>query len=282
MYVATQRVDSRGDMYDASGYVLADGTSFSAPLVAGAAAVLRSARPGLTVDQYRSLLIDSAGPIAGTLQQRGAGLLNLGASLTATATVFPAILSFGSGTVSPDLSRTLLITNAGLSGETFSVLTEGSSPQPSVENSVFTLAPGSSVDLNVRWKASSLPDGAYEGVLRIVSSTGREIRVPWWYGATYGRPAAIAILDGITSARRNSTSRDAILFRVVDAAGLPVTGSAVQVTTVVGDGLASVASRDSDVPGLYAAEVRLGPLAGPNVFRIQAGDAVAEVTITGN
>ncbi len=60
IYVATQTLDANGEMYDPSGYVLVDGTSFSTPLVAGAAALIKTARPGLSVDQYRSLLINSA------------------------------------------------------------------------------------------------------------------------------------------------------------------------------------------------------------------------------
>ena len=83
VYTATQTVDSNGDMYSADGFVLVDGTSFSAPIVAGAVALLKSARPGLTVDQYRSLIINStmdalaggsSGKLAG-LQVAGSGSL---------------------------------------------------------------------------------------------------------------------------------------------------------------------------------------------------------------
>src|SRR5205085_1600502 len=42
------------------GYVVESGTSFSSPMVAGAAALLKAARPGLSAAQYRSLLINSA------------------------------------------------------------------------------------------------------------------------------------------------------------------------------------------------------------------------------
>jgi subtilisin family serine protease len=62
VYTAAQKFDSKGDLYDASGYSLVDGTSFSSPIVAGAAALLKEARPGLTVAQYRSLLVNTAAP----------------------------------------------------------------------------------------------------------------------------------------------------------------------------------------------------------------------------
>ena len=68
-----------------------------------------------------------------------------------------------------------------------------------------------------------LDAGAYEGVVRVTgSSSGTEIRVPWWYGVTSDRPARITILSQVNSARRNAVSRDAILFRVTDAAGMPI------------------------------------------------------------
>jgi len=35
------------------------------------------------------------------------------------------------------------------------------------------------------------------------------------------------------------------------------------------------------VPGVFGIDVRLGPLAGTNVFRIQAGNAFIDVAISG-
>src|SRR5574340_336212 len=113
IYVATQTLDENGDMYDPSGYVMVDGTSFSAPLVAGAAALIKSARPGLTVDQYRSLLINTAvavqtrsGDVPG-VQQAGAGLLGADAAIRSTVTAYPVSLSFGSGEPDAQVSRNL-------------------------------------------------------------------------------------------------------------------------------------------------------------------------------
>jgi hypothetical protein len=53
-----------------------------------------------------------------------------------------------------------------------------------------------------------------------------------------------------------------------------------QVTTVSGGGTArGVVSYDSDVPGMFGIDVQLGPVAGTNVFRIQAGSVSADVSI---
>lgn len=291
MYVATQTLDSRGDMYDSSGYLLADGTSFSAPLVAGAAALLKSARPDLSSDQYRSLLINTAASIEGssgvtaTVQQAGAGLLNAVAALRGTAAAYPTALNFGTGGAGPNFSRSLKITNIGSSTETFSILVDArtASVPPAAATSTVQLAPGASADVPVSWQAGTLAPGAHEGFFRVVGSTsGTELRIPYWYAVASGNPAAITILDRVTSARRGSLSRDAILFRVIDSAGVPLTTANPNVVVVSGDGsVQSVNSQDDESPGLYSVNLRLGPATGSNVYRIEAGGVAITVSITG-
>jgi hypothetical protein len=51
---------------------------------------------------------------------------------------------------------------------------------------------------------------------------------------------------------------------------------------VAGEGrVVGLNRRETLSPGLYSATVRLGPAAGVNTFRIQAGEATREVSITG-
>src|SRR5258708_40129475 len=84
-------------------YILVDGSSFSAPLVAGEAALIKSARPGLTVAQYRSLLINTAAATMTAtghspgVQQGGAGILDALAALRSPVPASPRSLSFGAG-----------------------------------------------------------------------------------------------------------------------------------------------------------------------------------------
>jgi subtilisin family serine protease len=70
--------------FDATGYTLFDGTSFSAPLVAGSAAWVWTARPTLDNTQLFELMRSSARDIApaGRDADTGYGLLNLPAALT--------------------------------------------------------------------------------------------------------------------------------------------------------------------------------------------------------
>jgi hypothetical protein len=67
------------------GVTIADGTSFSAPMVAGAAAWIRAARPGAEIGQIADLIrhtADDIGP-AGWDRASGYGLVNLGRALAA-------------------------------------------------------------------------------------------------------------------------------------------------------------------------------------------------------
>src|SRR6266478_1019915 len=281
IYVATQKLDINGEMYDPSGYILVDGTSFSTPLVAGAAALIKSARPGLTVDQYRSLLIDTAGPVqtrSGQIpgvQQAGGGLLDASAALNSTVTTYPAALSLGN-------SHVLTITNIGASTETFNIAATARSgaATPGVASSSVELAAGASVDVPISWDTSSLAAGTYEGFLTITgTSSGARANIPYWYDASSGDPAHITILDGIGSGRRGSVQRQAILMRTTDVSGLNLLVEP-QVTVISGGGtVRGVASYDSQVPGMYGIDVQLGPVAGTNVFRIQSGSVTADVSI---
>jgi subtilisin family serine protease len=96
VYTATQKTNQLSILYGATGYLKeADGTSFATPLVSGAAAVIKAARPGLTAAQYRSLLVNSAAPVSFPVQWTGAGFLDVNAALAGTVAVSPVSLSFG-------------------------------------------------------------------------------------------------------------------------------------------------------------------------------------------
>lgn len=291
VYMATQTLDKAGDMYDASGYVLADGTSFATPIVAGAAALIKAARPGLTMEQYRSLLIDSAFPLSGKdgtplrMQQSGAGMLDVAAALRSTVTASPASFSFGAGGGTQQSSRVLTLTNVGTSNETFAItpVSRAGGLTPELSRNNVQLAAGESTSVGVSWNANGLTAGAYEGFLTVTAaSTGNQVNVPYWYAVPSSVAARIKIFEPPTSGRRGGLLRRALQFKVTDASGVAITNASVKLSAVSGGGTTSnLASFDSEVPGLYRADVRLGTAAGTNVFRVQVDDAFAEVSITG-
>jgi minor extracellular serine protease Vpr len=291
LYVATQKLDNWGAMYNESGYKVVQGTSFSSPLVAGAAALLKSARPGLSVHQYRSLLINSATPVqllSGVIppvQLTGAGVLNVAAAINSTVAAYPVSLSFGSGGADLEKMRTLWITNLGSAAGTFTISAapNGDNPGPVPSQGTFELAPGASVELTLSWTAYALAAGPYQGALVISSATnGVQARVPYWYASTTNTPAKITVLSSTTSGRRGGVVYDVALFRVTDASGLALTDIAPTVTVTSGGGkVGPVNSYDSEVPGVFGIDVQLGLAAGTNVFRIQAGDAFVDLSVTG-
>jgi len=289
IYTATQKVDEGGDMYDASGYISTEGTSFSAPIIAGAAAVLKAARPGLTVAQYRSLLINSSTPLlAGgqaMVQRTGAGLLNLDAALRSTIAVIPSSLSFGVVTKPVEAVRVLTVMNTGVSSDTFflsATANEGAPlPQFSVES--FTLDAGASREVSVTFSLATATPGEYQGFLEVRgANTDVVARVPFWCGVRSDVPKFVRVVDAKTTGNAGGLIRNAVIFQVTDATGIGLGDAAPRIVQVSGGGRAAgIYPVDDEIPGGYIADIRLGPLAGDNVFRIEVGEVSASFTIRG-
>jgi minor extracellular serine protease Vpr len=310
VYTAAQNTDSKGDLYDPSGYSVVDGTSFSSPIVAGAAALLKAARPGLTVAQYRSLLINSAGPafsapgVPARVQQAGAGLLDMSAALRASGAEAPTSLSFGIGNGNTQQTRTLTISNVSNAPETFTILvagrdapavpippdsrtaivleTSGKQPIVTVSTHSLTLNAGASGTVTVGLIGFGLTAGAYEGFITVLGTNSSvEQRVPYWYAVGSMVPAHITILSApTTNLKPGTVSQDDVLFRVTDASGINIAGAQPVATVVDGGGqVLSVDNEDPPFPGVFGLTVQLGQVAGSNDFQIQVGSLTQTVTI---
>jgi len=100
-----------------SGYETSSGTSFSAPIVAGLAAVLKSQNPGLTNAQIRQAIIDSADDVEDPGFDVGTGFGRINAS--------EALLLVGSGDpptvddLAPDTGLVTNVTSVTITGENF-------------------------------------------------------------------------------------------------------------------------------------------------------------------
>ncbi|PYT28453.1 MAG: hypothetical protein DMG57_14250 [Acidobacteria bacterium] len=309
VYTAAQKTNSKGDLYRADGYAVVDGTSFSSPIVAGAAALLKSARPGLKVAEYRSLIINSAKSIslksglAARVQEAGAGSLNMLAALHATSAEAPTSISFGIATADVHESSTLTITNVGSTAETFTLWSttrgaplgfvapdsrtaetieiSGKTPAVTLSTNLITLNPGASTGVTVALTGFGLPPGSYDSFIHILGAkSGVESRVPVWYGVASGVPANITILNVKDKPSPGSLNPDAAFFRVTDAGGITVPDASPKATVVSGGGsVHDITVMDGTFPGVFGLSVTLGRTAGSNVFRIQAGDVTKEVTI---
>jgi hypothetical protein len=267
-----------------SGFVVESGTSFSAPMVAGAAALLEAARPGLTSVQYRSLLINSATPVVQdsgaplTIQQSGAGFLNVLNAVNSNIVAGPTSVSFGIGSGSVDLTNSVTITNVGAATDTFSIVAQpiGNGPVPALSNNNVPLNPGQSQTVSLHFTGSSLDPGAYQGYLQIQGTQNSVIAiVPYWYGVPSGAATHVTVLDSPTNGRPGSSQT--IYVRPADDQGLPVT-ALPKVSVTAGTGtVTTVQSFDSAVPGAYRIGVRLA--AGSNTFHVTSGAASADIVI---
>lgn len=289
MWIATQTLNPNGGMWSQDGYTLVDGTSFSAPLVAGAAAVVKSARPGLDAAGVRSALVNTASPMpeqaAAWIQKNGAGLLDVESAVRTRLVASNPALSFGaSAPGEPVQPQTLTLRQTGDEPETYFVRIEHRRGPviPSLSPEMLVLAPGDEAGIRVEWPAPLQDTGTYEGyVVFEGAASGLTLRVPYWRAVTAGEPRGFAVLDLTATARRGSTVRDAVLFRVVDDSGVPVRGVQVTAEALEGGTVLRVSDYDSYSPGLLGVSVQLGFVAGANRFRIRAGGVEYVFTITG-
>ena len=77
------------------GYSESAGTSMAAPLVAGAAALVKQSDPTLDRQQIRAALMGTARPLQLTVFQQGAGLLDIPSAISHTLTTAPTQLNLG-------------------------------------------------------------------------------------------------------------------------------------------------------------------------------------------
>jgi minor extracellular serine protease Vpr len=194
IYTATQRYDPNGDLYDPSGYAIADGTSFAAPIVAGAIAMVKQKNPGFTVAQLKSAVVNTAstgiqdeGPARVTAV--GAGKLDAEAAVKTNVTCDPATVSFG--VVTPAMigaSRALTIYNGSSSPVTLAVVPTTTDPSAHLELSSTTIAAGQQDTIAVYLRGTVPAPGEYEGAITITGGAV-PLRVPYLYMVGDGVPA---------------------------------------------------------------------------------------------
>ncbi len=283
-YTAAQSLDSRGELYNATGYTSTGGTSFSSPLVAGAAAVIKGLRPSLGMSEIRSLLINTAAPLEAGLRDTGTGQLDLESAVQARGAVSPTALHYGSGSGSFNAARELTVTNVGNEPETFTFQVEPSTPfgAPDAPPATLRLQAGESRQVNIRWFAAGLGAGEHWGFLIVRgASSPVPLRVPYWYGVRDQTPRYISIVEDT-----GSTPRAGLTFRfyvrIGDASGLAMMDTPPVVTVAGGTGsVQGVASSDSAYPGMWRVDVRLDSLPVLNAFRVAAGDLSRTVQVGG-
>ncbi len=247
MYMASQSVnpDPVNAIYDPSGYMYNEGTSYSAPMTSGAAAILKQ-HWGAKATAYdiKSMLVNTATPITATqdgavtsVQMTGGGRLNLPAALATTLTANPVSISFGQVlTPAPGTpqSQSVTLKNLGVSSETLTVTVN-----QSVSNAALTVSAPASVNvsaggtatLTVTMKLNAAIYGIYEGTVNLKSpSTATAIHIPYWMM--------------LGSANINTGG-------LLDGAGFGLTVSPGDIVSVFGTGLGTAGMNASIIPLPY-------------------------------
>jgi hypothetical protein len=195
VYSAAQSTNPKGVIYSPTGFILGAGTSFSTPMVAGAAAGLKELLPQLDSLGIKSVLTSTASrnvSVDGTnlpsVIQAGSGLLDM-ASASQTGAVFtPASLNFGAVPYDHSLSltRTFTIRNILASADQYEVTVQPIVPGPAIALSRSTtdvVSAGGATDIGLTLKASAPQTGGFQGIVTIRSlTTGSTYSLPYWAG----------------------------------------------------------------------------------------------------
>lgn len=294
LYVATQKYDPNGDMYDPSGFTYAEGSSFAAPIAAGVAALFRQGKTDATPSQMKAAVVNTAAPVVkqvdangNTVQASvlatGAGLVDAAAMAQLGLTIEPATLSFGvvNSTGIPQ-SKTLRISNfSGGAAQvrlTVTARTTDRAARVTLSETQFTLATGQSREVTARLEGSRPAAGVYEGEVTLTAGQ-LTLRVPYVYLMSDNVPQnAVALQNANFAGAVNGQVQ--LAFKVVDAYGVPVADVPVQFATVRGGGRVDSVTARTDSLGIGDATVVLGSTPGVQEFEgSAAGLAISFVGI---
>lgn len=193
LFTAAQNYDPNGSMYSANRWIGAEGTSFSAALVAGAVALVKQAHPAYTASQLKSAVTNTAvtgiqdccdsngNPFAARVVAVGAGKLNAAGAVQTNVTVEPPAVNFGA--VSGSTSKSLKITNTGTTSVTLSFAVNqrdaDTKAAVTVSPSTVTLSARQAAFLTVTLTGTPAA-GFYEGVINVTGGAV-PLRIPYLY-----------------------------------------------------------------------------------------------------
>lgn len=286
IYTATQRLDPNGDLYDVSRYTAAGGTSFAAPLAAGAAALVKQRYPQFRPAQIKSALVNTAtqdvndGGSPARIAAVGAGKLNAQAAVAVTATAEPATLSFGAvtgGTL--PISRTLAITNVGSSAATYNITVNqrdrDNNASLAVTPSSLNVNSGAQGTVSVRLSGNLPVPGRYEGFI-VIQGGGATLRVPYLYAVGDGVAYDAFPIAGMDFEGEVNQTDWLMAMKVVDRYGVPVANAPVRFRVLAGGGRIDTADSTTDRLGIAGANVVLGPQLGEQEFTGETGSLTVE------
>jgi hypothetical protein len=200
-----------------SHFVLVDGASAAAAAVAGEAAIVVEARPGLTAAELKSALVGTASGLPDEPSAaQGNGLLDIGSAAGVEVVSQPATLAFGRA-AGPGWAATRSVLLRNVSTRWLRVYLSAPSDDPAlavdVEPGQLTLGPGQASEVQVAarlTRATSRSELA--GAVIVAPLAGTRLRIPWAVVTTRVSPKLIGSAQLSAAAFKPSDISPAILL----------------------------------------------------------------------
>jgi minor extracellular serine protease Vpr len=247
-------------------YSSLSGSSGSAAVVAGAAALLAQARHGLDASALKGLLAGTARPLArDSVAAQGVGQLDLGAARSAETAVLPTTLSFGRGSGKEGWHTTRRLIVRNLSSRTLRVqVVADERDRGGGRGLVFAFAParvrvpaGGIARVYIAVRALSSSSAPIEGMFSVQPEGSAATHVPWLVTV---RPRRDELLSGlrlsIASFRPSDNAPAVLSFQAgrIAAGGQlePVARLDLELRGPDGEKLGMLARLRDLLPGRYA------------------------------
>jgi uncharacterized protein (TIGR03437 family) len=291
VFMAVQSYDSTGDLYNPLRYAPASGTSFSAPMVSGAAALVKHRHPDWQPGQIKSALVNTATQdltdrnLAASVTAMGAGKLSAADAVGLNLSVNPQTASFGVIQALP-ATQTFEVQNHGDHAIDLQIVlqprTNDARAAMSFDHSNLSIPPGANAAFTATLDGAMPLTGSYEGFI-VLQADAVNLHIPYLYLASGGVPSNIIPLlgfGGIGLAGHDVPDGE-LAFQVIDQFGLPVPDVPVSFSVTSGGGKIAKADEATNVYGIATAEAIMGPAMSNNVFVATAAGMRTQFTDTG-
>jgi minor extracellular serine protease Vpr len=240
--MGAQSFDPLGDLYSSTGYAAAAGTSFSTPLAAGSAALVKQSHPSYSAAQIKSALMNTATQDVVTddsgnsvdILETGAGKVAADLAVRTNVTSVPAALSFGAlpaGSLPKSIPFVLTNTGTGSVTLTLAVVATNSTAAASLalDKPTVTIAAGASATINATLSGVLPAAGLYYGAVTVAGGAV-PLRIPYMFleaSTTAGNFTPLSG-DGNDVVAGQPFPDTFLAFQITDADGVPIPNTPVK------------------------------------------------------